>query len=75
MNGDAPVLPAAVGTVPPGYRFDAPRVRPSLAEPMRVAPDFLAPAYVDGQSRFLRLSDFRGEWVILHFYIGDFTYV
>lgn len=39
------------------------------------APDFEAPAYVDGGFRNVKLSDYRGQWVALCFYPGDFTFV
>jgi len=39
------------------------------------APDFKASAYVDGGFKNIRLSDYRGQWVVLCFYPGDFTFV
>ncbi len=39
------------------------------------APDFEASAYLDGGFRNIRLSDYRGKWVVLCFYPGDFTFV
>lgn len=39
------------------------------------APDFEAPAYVDGGFKNIKLSDYRGQWVIVCFYPGDFTFV
>ena len=39
------------------------------------APDFEASAYVDGGFKNIRLSDYRGQWVVLCFYPGDFTFV
>lgn len=39
------------------------------------APDFEATAYVDGGFRNVKLSDYRGKWVTLCFYPGDFTFV
>ncbi len=41
----------------------------------RVAPDFEAAAYMDGGFRNVKLSDYRGRWVLLMFYPGDFTFV
>ncbi len=41
----------------------------------RPAPDFEAIAYVDGEFKTVRLSDYRGKWVVLCFYPGDFTFV
>ena len=39
------------------------------------APDFEATAYVDGDFTNLKLSDYRGKWITLCFYPGDFTFV
>ena len=39
------------------------------------APDFEASAYVDGGFRNVKLSDYRGQWVVICFYPGDFTFV
>jgi len=39
------------------------------------APDFEANVYQDGTFKTLRLSDYKGKWIILCFYPGDFTFV
>lgn len=39
------------------------------------APDFEATAFVDGGFQNVKLSDYRGKWVALCFYPGDFTFV
>ncbi len=39
------------------------------------APDFGAGAYHEGGFTNVKLSDFRGKWVFLCFYPGDFTFV
>ena len=39
------------------------------------APDFEATAYVDGAFKNVKLSDYKGQWVTLCFYPGDFTFV
>jgi peroxiredoxin (alkyl hydroperoxide reductase subunit C) len=40
------------------------------------APDFEASAYVAGSGfKNVKLSDYRGKWVLLCFYPGDFTFV
>jgi hypothetical protein len=40
-----------------------------------VAPDFEAVAYADGAFKKIKLSDYKGQWVALCFYPGDFTFV
>ena len=39
------------------------------------APNFEAPAYINGDFRPVCLSDYAGKWVMLYFYPGDFTFV
>ncbi len=39
------------------------------------APDFVATAYHEGGFKNIKLSDYRGSWVLLCFYPGDFTFV
>ena len=41
----------------------------------RKAPDFTAPAYHKGKFVNVKLSDYLGQWVVLCFYPGDFTFV
>jgi hypothetical protein len=39
------------------------------------APDFVAPGYQQGKFINVKLSDYLGQWVLLCFYPGDFTFV
>jgi len=39
------------------------------------APDFELPAFVNGGFKNIKLSDYKGQWVVLCFYPGDFTFV
>ena len=39
------------------------------------APDFSAQAYYKGDFSEVSLSDYKGKWVLLVFYPGDFTFV
>ncbi len=39
------------------------------------APDFGASAFFEGGFTNVKLSDYRGKWVFLCFYPGDFTFV
>jgi len=41
----------------------------------RKAPDFEAPAYLNGKFVNIKLSEYLGKWVLLCFYPGDFTFV
>ncbi len=40
------------------------------------APDFEASAFVPGEGfKNVKLSDYKGQWIVLCFYPGDFTFV
>lgn len=39
------------------------------------APLFTAPAYHDGKFVNVNLEDYKGKWVLVCFYPGDFTFV
>ena len=39
------------------------------------APDFTSEAYHHGAVKNIRLSDYRGQWVLLFFYPADFSTV
>ena len=39
------------------------------------APDFSAPGYYQGKFMNFNLSEYKGKWVLLCFYPGDFTFV
>jgi len=41
----------------------------------QAAPDFEASGYLEGGFKNFKLSDFKGKWILLCFYPGDFTFV
>ena len=42
----------------------------------KAALDFEANAFVSGEGfKPVRLSDYKGKWIVLCFYPGDFTFV
>jgi hypothetical protein len=63
----APEGPAASSTV-----TAPPIIRARVGQP---APDFEASAFVAGGFKNIKLSDYRGKWVVMCFYPGDFTFV
>lgn len=72
----------AAGPLVPGPLSAEGGARPKEEARMAVArvggeaPDFEASAYVAGEGfRNVKLSDYRGKWVVLCFYPGDFTFV
>lgn len=62
-----PAIPA--GVAPPQ------EVRKMSARVGKPAPDFEANAFVGEGFKPIKLSDYKGKWVVLCFYPGDFTFV
>lgn len=50
-------------------------VRKVQAKVGKPAPDFETSAYHEGGFKNIRLSEFKGQWVVVCFYPGDFTFV
>ena len=47
-----------------------------LAHVGQEAPDFEANAFIKGKGfTTVKLSDYKGKWIVLCFYPGDFTFV
>jgi len=70
-----PVLPAPEAAVPGGGA--APQKEAAvLARVGKEAIDFEAGAYIEGVGfKPVKLSDYKGKWIVLCFYPGDFTFV
>lgn len=63
---------------PPEKEVQSPMQEPQGGPMITVgqkAPDFTAPAYIDGGFGSVTLSEHLGKWVVLCFYPGDFTFV
>jgi peroxiredoxin (alkyl hydroperoxide reductase subunit C) len=46
-----------------------------VAQVGKPAPDFEASVFIDGGFKNIKLSEYKGKWVALCFYPGDFTFV
>ncbi len=46
-----------------------------LARVGKPAPDFELSAYLEGGFKNIKLSDYKGKWIVICFYPGDFTFV
>ena len=69
-----PVVPEAASEGAPASREES--ISMVLARTGKEAPDFEASAYVVGEGfKNVKLSNYRGKWVLLCFYPGDFTFV
>lgn len=70
-----PILPSA--PIAPGGASTPPtqEVVKMLARVGKSAPDFEANAFVGEGFKPIKLSDYKGKWIVLCFYPGDFTFV
>ncbi len=70
-----PIAPAAPSAAPAGAVIPQ-EVSKMLARVGKEAPDFEANAFVAGVGfKPVKLSDYKGQWIVLCFYPGDFTFV
>jgi hypothetical protein len=61
---------------PSGVSSPREEIRMTTARVGKEAPDFETSGYVVGEGfKNVKLSDYRGHWVVLCFYPGDFTFV
>jgi hypothetical protein len=71
-----PIAPAPAGVAPGAQAAPAQEVRTMLARVGKEAPDFEATAFVAGEGfKPIKLSDYKGKWIVICFYPGDFTFV
>jgi hypothetical protein len=50
-------------------------VKQAMIKVGKPAPDFTASGYYDGKFMNFSLNEYKGKWVLLCFYPGDFTFV
>jgi hypothetical protein len=71
-----PILPALQPALSSGEGTPAQEVGTMLARVGQQAIDFEATAFVEGVGfQPVKLSDYKGKWIVLCFYPGDFTFV
>lgn len=46
-----------------------------IARVGKTAPDFELSAFLNGGFRNVKLSEYKGKWIVICFYPGDFTFV
>ena len=56
----------------PQVKKEVPKVLARVGKP---APDFELSAYFEGGFKNFRLSEYKGKWIVICFYPGDFTFV
>jgi hypothetical protein len=64
--------PEAEVASPVTAQKEVPKMTAQVDKP---APDFEANAFHEGRFKNIKLSDYKGQWVVICFYPGDFTFV
>jgi len=71
-----PIIPVDEMEVPIEGGAPEQEVKKVLAKVGAEAPDFEANAFIaDKGFKTIKLSDYKGQWIVLCFYPGDFTFV
>jgi hypothetical protein len=71
-----PIVPAVQTAVPAPGMAPSQEVKKMIARVGKEAIDFEANAFVkDVGFQTVKLSDYKGKWIVLCFYPGDFTFV
>ncbi len=71
-----PILPALPPLGPGAFPPSAQEMPKMLAHVGKEAIDFEATAFVEGVGfQPVKLSDYKGKWIVICFYPGDFTFV
>ena len=71
-----PLLPAGEPAASGAAESISQEVNKVLARVGKEAIDFEASAFIAGEGfKPVKLSDYKGKWIILCFYPGDFTFV
>lgn len=71
-----PILPASAAAAPATGTTTSQEEKRVQARVGREAIDFEANAFVEGFGfKPVKLSDYKGKWIVICFYPGDFTFV
>jgi hypothetical protein len=71
-----PILPVPETAAPSDGVPISEEVSEMLAQVGKEAPDFEANAFVAGKGfNQIKLSNYKGQWIMVCFYPGDFTFV
>jgi len=71
-----PIVAVLESAIPAEKTIPSQEVSKMLARVGQEAIDFEANAYIEGVGfQPIKISDFKGKWIVLCFYPGDFTFV
>ena len=69
-----PLIPTATEQ-PTSQEISIKEVTMERARVGKPAPDFELTAFIGDGFKNIRLSDYKGKWIVVCFYPGDFTFV
>ncbi len=68
-----PIVTSIEGSITrPGIEKEVSMVQARVG---KTAPDFELSAFFEGGFKNVKLSDYKGKWLVVCFYPGDFTFV
>ncbi|AKG52767.1 peroxiredoxin-like protein [Dehalogenimonas sp. WBC-2] len=70
-----PAIKKTAAETPVSAETPVKEVRKPMVKVGKPAPDFTASAFHNGKFINTSLSEYKGKWVLLCFYPGDFTFV
>jgi hypothetical protein len=70
-----PTIKKPVPAAAPAYGSMVKEEKQAMIKVGKPAPDFTASAFYQGKFMNINLSEYKGKWVLLCFYPGDFTFV
>ena len=69
-----PIKKPVLETINPN-QVNVQEVKKPMVRVGKPAPEFTASAFYNGKFMNISLSEYKGKWVLLCFYPGDFTFV
>ncbi len=70
-----PIAPIDLQVIQGSAEAKTKEVSKMLARVGKQAPDFELSAFFEGGFKNIKLSDYKGKWIVVCFYPGDFTFV
>jgi hypothetical protein len=70
-----PTIKKPVSETSPATEPNIKEKKQAMVKVGKPAPEFTAPGYHNGKFMNFSLSEYKGKWVLLCFYPGDFTFV
>jgi hypothetical protein len=70
-----PAIKKPIADIAPGVQPAIKEEKKQMVKVGKAAPEFSAPGFQGGKFMNFTLSEYKGKWVLLCFYPGDFTFI